>query len=116
MDTKTKQQQRDRRRKRVRAKIFGTSEKPRLSVFRSNKHISAQIIDDTKGMTLVMATSEKMKGKGTLLEKALKVGQTLAGAALKEGVIKVVFDRGGFEYTGVVAALALGAREGGLKF
>lgn len=115
MDTKIKQQQRDRRRKRIRAKVFGTSEKPRLSVFRSNRYISAQLIDDTKGVTLASATTKSMKG-GSSREKAVAVGKAIAEAAKKQNIALAVFDRGGYIYTGSLAALAEGAREGGLKF
>ena len=115
MDTKIKQQQRDRRRKRIRAKVFGTSEKPRLSVFRSNRYVSAQLIDDTKGVTLASATTKGMKG-GSSREKAVAVGKAIAEAAKKQNIALAVFDRGGYIYTGSLAALAEGAREGGLKF
>jgi len=115
MDTKIKKIQRDRRRKRIRAKIFGTNQKPRLSVFRSNKYITAQIIDDENGNTLAFATSKNMKGK-SVAEKAKAVGASLAEQAKSKKIIEVIFDRGGYLYTGSVSALALGAREAGLKF
>jgi large subunit ribosomal protein L18 len=115
MDTKIKQQQRDRRRKRIRAKVFGTADKPRLSVFRSNRYISAQLIDDTKGATLASATTKGMKG-GSSREKAVAAGKAIAEAAKKQNIALAVFDRGGYIYTGSLAALAEGAREGGLKF
>ena len=101
---------------RLRNKISGTSELPRLSVFRSNKHISCQIIDDSKGVTLAAASSEAMKIKGGNVEAAKKVGAELAKNALAKGISKVVFDRSGYIYHGRVLALAEGAREGGLKF
>lgn len=103
-----KQEKRKRRHRRVRAKIKGTEEKPRLCVFRSNKYIYAQIIDDEKGKTLVSAKAE--------LNKADKVGEDIAKKAIKEKINKVVFDRGGYKYHGRVKALAEAARKGGLKF
>lgn len=115
MDTQIKKIQRDRRRKRIRAKIFGVSDKPRLSVFRSNKYINAQLIDDRNGVTLASATSKNMKGK-SVLEKAKMVGQSLAEQAKTQNIKVAVFDRGGYLYTGSVSALADGARAGGLKF
>ena len=102
---------------RVRAKISGTAEKPRLCVFRSNKHIEAQIIDDTKGATLVSCSSVQLKlANGSNCEAAAKVGAELAKRALAKGIEVVAFDRGGYLYHGRVAALADAAREGGLKF
>ncbi len=114
MDTKVKKEQRDRRRKRIRAKIFGMPEKPRLSIFKSNKYISAQLIDDANGVTLASATSMKMKGK-TSLERAKEVGASIAEQAKSKKIQKAVFDRGGYLYTGSVSALADGAREAGLQ-
>jgi len=110
-----KKDKRDRRHKRIRAKTFGSSDKPRLSVFKSNKHISAQIIDDSKSVTLASAHSREVKGKG-LSEKSGLVGALIAEKAKAKKVSKVVFDRGGFIYTGNIKALADGARKGGLKF
>ena len=106
------------RHKRIRGKISGTAERPRLSVFRSEKHIYAQIIDDTAGKTLVSASSvEKgFEGPGSNKEAARKVGKTVAERAVKAGIEEVVFDRGGYIYHGRVQELAEGAREGGLKF
>jgi large subunit ribosomal protein L18 len=104
-----------RRRNRIRSKISGTEDMPRLSVFKSNTSISAQLIDDTKGMTIVSVHSREVKGKG-LLEKSALVGKMIAQKAVAKKVSKVVFDRGGFVYAGNVEALAEGAREGGLKF
>lgn len=103
---------------RVRAKISGTPDCPRLNVFRSAKHIYAQLIDDTKGVTLCSAsTLEKgFEGFGGNAEAAKKVGQTLAERAKEKGIGDVVFDRSGYVYHGRVAALAEGAREGGLNF
>ena len=110
--------QRLKRHKRVRGKISGTPERPRLAVYRSNAHISAQIIDDVNGVTLVCAnTYEKdFEGLGSNKEAARKVGNTLAARALEKGISTVVFDRGGYIYHGRVSELAEGAREGGLKF
>ena len=110
--------QRIKRHKRVRAKIAGTSERPRLNVFRSASNIYAQIIDDVNGVTLVSAnTLEKgFEGATGNAEAAKKVGLILAERALAKGIDVVVFDRGGYLYHGRVAALAEGAREGGLKF
>lgn len=111
----TKSQKRTRRHKRIRSRIFGTGEKPRLSVFKSNRALSAQIIDDTKGYTLVSINTLSMKGK-SVMDKAGLAGKEIARLAKEKGIEKVVFDRGGFIYTGKVKALADGAREGGLKF
>jgi large subunit ribosomal protein L18 len=117
METKEKTKKRIRRHKRVRAKILGTSERPRLSVFRSNKHISLQLVDDKKGCTLVSANDLKLKKRrGTKTEIAREVGKTLAQEALKKKIKTVVFDKGGYSYHGRVKASAEGAREGGLKF
>ena len=110
--------QRIKRHKRVRAKIAGTPERPRLNVFRSNANIYAQIIDDVNGVTLVSAnTLEKgFEGATGNAEAAKKVGLVLAERAKEKGISVVVFDRGGYVYHGRVAALAEGAREGGLEF
>ena len=109
------------RHERVRKKISGTPEAPRLSVYRSNKHIQAQIIDDTKGVTLVSASTMDPALKGQLEEVDKKgaaklVGKLVAERALQAGIMAVVFDRGGYVYTGRVAELAAGAREAGLDF
>ena len=103
---------------RVRAKISGTAERPRLCVYRSNANISAQIIDDVKGITLVSAsTLEKgFEGNGGNKEAAKKIGEIIAARANEKGITDVVFDRGGYLYHGRVSELADGAREGGLKF
>lgn len=105
--------------KRVRAKVFGSSEKPRLSVFRSNNEIYAQLIDDTTGRTL-LSYSSRAKGstleKSTKTEKSFQVGKKLAESAIANGITKVVFDRNGYLYHGRVKNLAEGAREGGLIF
>ena len=110
--------QRLKRHKRVRGKISGTAERPRLAVYRSNANISAQIIDDVAGVTLVSAnTYEKdFEGATSNKEAARKVGALLAERALAKGISAVVFDRGGYIYHGRVSELAEGAREGGLKF
>ncbi|HIU45041.1 MAG TPA: 50S ribosomal protein L18 [Candidatus Enteromonas pullicola] len=106
-----------RRHLRVREKVHGTSSKPRLCVFRSNKHIEAQIIDDEKGITLASSSSTQLKlANGGNCEAAAKVGEDLAKKALAKGIEEVVFDRGGYIYHGRVAALAEAARENGLKF
>ena len=106
---------------RVRRKISGTPEMPRLSVYRSNKHIQAQIIDDTKGVTLVSASTLDAALKGQLEEVDKKgaaklVGKLLGERAVQAGIKNVVFDRGGYVYTGRVASVADGAREAGLEF
>ena len=110
--------QRLKRHRRVRGKISGTAERPRLNVYRSTNHIYAQIIDDTTGKTLVSASStEKDFGMaGGNKEAARKVGELVAKRALEKGIENVVFDRGGYIYHGRVQELAEGAREGGLKF
>ena len=107
-----------RRHERVRKNISGTAERPRLNVFRSLNHIYAQIIDDTKGVTLVAASSldKGFDGYGGNVEGAKKVGLLIAEKAIAAGIKEVVFDRGGYVYHGRVAALAEGAREGGLEF
>ena len=113
-----KNAQRQKRHIRVRGKISGTPERPRLNVFRSNANIYAQIIDDVNGVTLVSAnTLEKdFEGAAGNCEAAKKVGAVLAERAKAKGIEEVVFDRGGYVYHGRVAALAEGAREAGLKF
>jgi large subunit ribosomal protein L18 len=115
MKTKTKTIQRERRKKRIRAKAFGTALKPRLSVFKSNKYLSLQLIDDAKGATLASATTKDRKEKNNS-EKSFGMGIDIAEKAKAAGVNTVVFDRGGYIYTGSVAAAAEGARKGGLKF
>ena len=106
------------RHKRVRGKISGTAECPRLNVFRSTKNIYAQIIDDVKGVTLVAASSldKEFNGNGGNKEAARKVGVLIAKRAAEKGISQVVFDRGGYIFHGRVKELAEGAREGGLKF
>jgi large subunit ribosomal protein L18 len=112
----SKKEQRQRRRNRIRAKVSGTSSLPRLAVFKSLKYIYAQVIDDENGVTLASASSLAIKAKKTKLELAKEVGVAVAKAASAKNVTKVVFDRGGYIYTGRVQALADGAREGGLVF
>ncbi|MFH1462211.1 MAG: 50S ribosomal protein L18 [bacterium] len=112
-----KQEKRLRRHKRVRAKISGTKERPRLSVFRSSKHIYAQLVDDQRGKTLASASDKEIKiKKGLKVDKAKEVGKLIAEKAKGLKIEKVVFDRGGYQYHGRVKALAEGAREGELKF
>ena len=115
---KDKNAQRLKRHARVRGKISGTTERPRLAVYRSIANIYAQIIDDVKGVTLCSAsTVEKdFEGIGSNKEAAKKVGKKIAEKALAGGITEVVFDRGGYIYHGRVSELAAGAREGGLKF
>ena len=117
MTVKAKPQARLRRRRRVRAKVRGTAERPRLSVFRSNKGVQAQVIDDVAGHTLaaVSWTEAELKSLGTM-DQAKKAGELLADRAKAAGIETVVFDRGGYRYHGRVKALADGARENGLKF
>jgi len=112
---KVKIEKRNRRRRRTRAKVVGTTQKPRLTVFKSNKYIYAQIIDDEKQQTIASASSVKT-GANDLVKKAKKVGSELAEIAKKKKVKEVVFDKGGYSFTGRVKALADGSREGGLKF
>ncbi len=115
--TVTVREARLRRHRRVRGKISGTAERPRLVVFRSNKGIFAQLVDDEAGRTLASASWLQLRPtKGTKTEQAAEVGKALATAARKAGVKTCVFDRAGYLYHGRVKALAEGAREGGLKF
>lgn len=116
---KSKDAARQKRHYRLRAHLSGTSERPRLAVYRSNKNISAQIIDDVKQITLVSASTIEHGNKvavGSNLEAAKLVGTAIAQRALKKGITTVVFDRGGYLYHGRVQALADAAREAGLKF
>ena len=118
---KTAREARVRRHRRVRVKVSGTLERPRLAVFRSLEHVYAQLIDDVRGQTLVAASSlepavRKMDGEGGKTAVAAKVGKLLAERAKEKGIAEVVFDRGGFLYHGRVKALAEGAREQGLRF
>jgi large subunit ribosomal protein L18 len=118
MATLTVHEARLRRHRRLRRRLSGTAERPRLVVFRSNKGIEAQLVDDVEGKTLAAASHLGLKKsfKGTKTDQAAEVGKVLAEAAKKAGVESVVFDRGGFLYHGRVKALADGAREGGLRF
>ena len=113
----SKNEERQRRHARLRAKVSGTASCPRLNVFRSNKHISCQIIDDEKGNTLVACSSKDLKlSNGGNVEAAKTVGTKIAELALAKNIKEVVFDRGGYNYHGRIAALAQAAREAGLKF
>jgi large subunit ribosomal protein L18 len=121
MSKSRKEMMRKRRRARIRKKIYGTSERPRLSVFRSLRYIYAQVIDDERGHTLVHISSRskefiKEGEKISKVEKAKRVGEVLAKKCLEKNIKKVVFDRGGYLYHGRVSALAEGARKGGLEF
>jgi large subunit ribosomal protein L18 len=117
MSTLTKLQARKRRQRRIRGKVSGTAERPRLAVFRSNAGISAQLVDDGAGTTLAAASWLNLKKfKGTKTDQATEVGKLLAANAKTAGIDAVVFDRGGYLYHGRVKALAEGAREGGLTF
>ena len=111
-----KRGQKNRRRARIRRKIFGTAECPRLSVYRSNVHIYAQLVDDLEGHTLVAADSREVEEAENRTDAARKVGELIAERAGGAGIEVAVFDRGGNKYHGRVAALAEGARSGGLKF
>lgn len=124
MELKVAQKRREarlKRAKKIRKKVFGTPERPRLRVFRSDKHIYAQVIDDTTGHTLAAASTltpalrDEIKGKKKI-EKAFAVGEFLGKLCLEKGIKKVVFDRGGFKYHGRIKALADGARKSGLEF
>jgi large subunit ribosomal protein L18 len=117
MSVATKPQRRMRRRRRVRAKVHGTAERPRLSVFRSNRGVRAQLVDDDNGHTLASVSWTEPELKDLKRpEQAKKAGELLAERAKKAGVETCLFDRGGYRYHGNVRALAEGAREGGLKF
>lgn len=105
---------REKKHNKIRRRVVGSSEKPRLSVFRSNQHITVQLIDDSKSITLFFESDLKLKG--TKKEKAYSVGKSLGEKAVKQKISEVVFDRGGFLYHGRIAEVARGAREGGLKF
>ncbi len=117
MDTaRAKRAGRIRRHARVRRRVRGTAERPRLSVFRSNKHIYAPVIDDTTGRTLAAASSPVLPGEGDKTAAAVRVGAELAERARAAGIGSVVFDRGGYQFHGRVQALADAARQGGLEF
>ncbi len=112
----TKVEKRNRIKRRVRGKISGSAELPRLSVYKSNKEIYAQLIDDKTGNTLASASSRALNATGTKVEISAEVGKAIAEKAKAAGIENIVFDRNGFVYHGRVKALADGAREGGLKF
>jgi len=118
MAVKTKHERRLRRRRRVRAKVRGSAERPRLSVYRSNRGIAAQLIDDDTGRTIAAVnwTEADLRKVGDPTEQAKKAGAALAERAKAAGVETCIFDRGSYQYHGRVASLAEGAREGGLKF
>jgi len=111
----TKLAKRFRIKKRVRSQVQGTAQRPRLSVFRSNKSISAQLIDDANGVTLASATDQKIE-KGTKIERAKEVGKAIAQQAGEKNITEIVFDRNGYKYMGRIQVLADSAREAGLKF
>ena len=113
--TLSKSEQRDRRHRRIRSKVSGTAERPRLAIFKSLRYVYAQLIDDINRVTLAGASDMGLKGK-TKTDRAKLAGEALAKAAKIKGISKVVFDRGGFIYTGRVRAIAEGAREAGLVF
>jgi large subunit ribosomal protein L18 len=113
--TQYKNSKRIGRHRRIRAKVSGTTARPRLAIYRSNRYIYAQLIDDTASQTLAAVDSRKVAG-ATLTERATNVGGEIATKAKAAGITEVVFDRGGFRYQGTVAALADGARKGGLGF
>jgi len=117
MSVQTKNASRLRRRRRVRAKVAGTAERPRLAVFRSNRGVGAQVIDDVRGHTIAAVTWTEQELRGLpRMEQAKRAGELLASRAKDAGAETVVFDRGGYRYHGRVRALAEGAREGGLTF
>jgi large subunit ribosomal protein L18 len=116
MSTLTKREARLRRHRRVRGKVAGTAERPRLAVFRSNRGIFAQLVDDEAGRTLASASWTSLGQGGSKTEQAEAVGKALAEAAKKAGIERCVFDRSGYLFHGRVKALAEGAREGGLQF
>ena len=113
--TQYKNSKRVGRHRRIRAKVSGTAARPRLAVYRSNRYIYAQLVDDVASKTLAAVDSRKLTG-ATLTERATSVGTEIASKAKAAGITEVVFDRGGFRYQGTVAALAEGARKGGLGF
>jgi large subunit ribosomal protein L18 len=112
----TLNEKRIRRHRRVRAKIIGSAEKPRLCVFRSNNHIYGQLVDDSKGATIVSASDIEIGKKDAKTSLSKEVGVLLAKKAIEKNISSIVFDRGGYQYHGRVKALADGAREAGLKF
>lgn len=116
MKTNIKTEKRERLHKKIRSRVSGTGERPRLCVFRSNRYMYAQLIDDVRGVTLASASDIALTDKMTKVERAMTVGKKLADEAKKNKITSVVFDRGGFSYRGRIQALADGAREGGLIF
>ena len=116
MTQKTAKEQRIIRHRRIRSKVTGTALRPRLVVSRSQKHLYAQLVDDTVGKVLAAVSDLKLKRKSSRTEHAASMGKLLAKAAKDRGVLKVVFDRGGYKYHGSIKAFAEGAREGGLQF
>jgi len=108
----TTAQQRDRRHRRIRARISGTALRPRLAIFRSNKHLYAQLIDDVKAITLAQANDSELKGK--VADRATALGELIATRAKEHAIESAVFDRGGYQYMGRIKAIADGARKGGL--
>jgi large subunit ribosomal protein L18 len=116
MKTNIKTEKRARLHKKIRSRVTGTAERPRLAVFRSNRYMYAQLIDDVLAITVASASDISLTGKMTKVERATTVGKKLAEEAKKKNITSVVFDRGGFSYRGRVQALADGAREGGLQF
>lgn len=113
---KIKTEKRNRRRGRIRSKISGTSERPRLSVFKSNKGMYIQLIDDSKSKTIVSAHSKEIKSKGKKSEISFELGKLIAEKSKVKKVERIVFDRGGYKYHGRIAKVAEGAKEGGLIF
>ncbi|MBP6926466.1 MAG: 50S ribosomal protein L18 [Candidatus Pacebacteria bacterium] len=116
MNKNLKAEKRMRLKGKIRAKVSGTAELPRLSVFRSNKFIYGQLIDDNKSVTILSVSDIKGKAKGTKVDSAKAMGLAIAKSAIEKGIKKVVFDRNGFKYTGRVKQFADAAREGGLIF
>jgi large subunit ribosomal protein L18 len=113
--TNTKVEQRERRHRRIRAKVAGSETKPRLSIFKSNKQMYAQLINDDAGVTVVGLSSKALKGKN-MTDRAKELGLAVAKTAAEKKITEVAFDRGGFKYTGKIKVFADAAREGGLKF
>ena len=115
MKTLTKHEKRDRRHNRVRARVIGTAERPRLSVYKSNTRLMVQLIDDDKAVTIASVSSSTEKGK-TPRERAESAATSIAKKGIEKGIKKVVFDRGGFQYVGTIKAFADAARAAGLEF
>lgn len=114
--SQNKQARKTRRQERIRASLSGTAERPRLTVFKSNTTVYAQLIDDTKGNTIASASSGELKSKVKGLALGTELGKTIAKKAVEKNIKKIVFDRSGYIYTGKIKAIADGAREGGLEF